>query len=1035
MQRKPSFLSALLAAVFLLAVPSVDAQTVTGRVVQQGTGQPMVGVQVYITGSGIGALTSQNGRYLLLNVPVGTHAITAERIGFRSLTQEVTVTADATVVQDFTIAEEALGLDEIIVTGTPGGTQRRAIGNSVLSVQAADVSASVATQSIQDLMGNRTAGLQFSRVEGSLGTGSAIAIRGNQSFSLASNPLIYVDGIRVNNASDAGPRTNQAEVNVLNDFNPQDIESIEIIKGPAAATLYGTEASAGVIQIITKRGATGAPRFDASIRGGINYMRDPARRMGTRYGCKDTFRPPCREGEGLISYNPYEEANWLIENGEFPWVSKELYQNGPSQSYNLSVRGGTDVVSYFLSGNYDDDVGMIWYNTHKAFRLRANVGVVFNELFSLDVSTGYVDGDTRFMQHVPGQGGEWTDMQWGNGYCQPRINPGAAGCEFTKGFQEHLPSDAEKIRTTREFNRFTGSATLNFTKAWLSSRIVAGLDKGWDENQNMYPLGAGADDSYWQVYREAKYGRVNLYRPITTYMSLDWGATARLALTDAIGTATSVGAQYNVKEENRHGTEAIGLASPLSTTVNQAQPSRSNLIYDFVENKSVGFYVQEELSFNDRIFVTGAVRFDDNSAFGSDLSPEMYPKISATWTLSDESFWNVEQINSLRIRGAFGAAGRQPDAFAGQNQYGVIQGPSGTSALDPVSPGNTSVGPERSTELEVGFDIALLNDRISGDFSWYSRQTKDALLEVPLPPSVGFAGELQRNIGRIDAWGWEASLHTRIYESPAFSFGLDVTGSYTMNEIMELGDFPGTNEIKIGWSYPALTPQRSGHWVVSAEFVPEAQGNYVNSYGDWVRAFCDSGRPLGPTPQHGRMRGGEPVLCSEFDASKPVAWGPSFFTTRFSVTPTITLFNGTLQMHALADGGYGKFAPEGDALWAHRYDNSKVSRTQDDPTFVAWDALGSWDGSSHYDADFWKLREVGIRYLVPESLSSRIGAENASLILSAREVGIIWRRQATTLAGIQLADPEMGYSNNLTGSVQKTTPPLSRMTVEARVSF
>ena len=145
-------------------------------------------------------------------------------------------------------------------------------------------------------------------------------------------------------------------------------------------------------------------------------------------------------------------------------MSKELYQNGPSQSYNLSVRGGTDVVSYFLSGNYDDDEGMIWYNTHEAFRLRANVGVVFNELFSLDVSTGYVDGDTRFMQHVPGQGGEWTDMQWGNGYCQPRINPGAAGCEFTKGFQEHLPSDAEKIRTTREFNRFTGSATLNFTE-------------------------------------------------------------------------------------------------------------------------------------------------------------------------------------------------------------------------------------------------------------------------------------------------------------------------------------------------------------------------------------------------------------------------------------------------------------------------------------------------------------------------------------------------------------------------------------------
>jgi len=1037
------FTHALFAA-FLVALPGLSAQTVTGRVIDQSSGQPLASVQVFVAGSGIGSLTQQNGRFLLVNVPVGIHSLTAERIGYRSVTAEVTVDAGGTTVQDFALSQEALGLDEIIVTGTPGGTQRRAIGNSVLSVSAADITQTVAVNNIQDLMGGRTPGLQFGMSNGQVGSSAPIVIRGVSSFNLGSNPLIYVDGVRVNNSTDAGPqmaltfrdpsgaRQTNGRTNVLNDFNPGDIESIEIIKGPAAATLYGTEASAGVIQIITKRGATGAPQFDMSVRGGANYVRDPAGRLGTKWGCKapasnvGAYSGVCRtEAEGLFSYNPYEEATYSIANGFMDWVTPDLYQNGPSQSYTVSVRGGTDVIRYFLSGNYDSDEGVTYYDNNQVARVRANISVVFNETFSLDFSTGYVDGNSRFGSPAHSQGGIWTNMHFGNGYCWPRISPDNP-CPRTLGFQEHQPTDIAQIESTREYNRFTGSSTLNFTKGWLSSRLIAGVDKGWDENRVYYPIETARSPVY---YPQSQDGYLQLQRPNTEVLSLDWAATARFDLTNAIGSATSVGAQYNRKEYNASGIIATGLASPLSTTPNQAPPSRGTVLYNFIENKSIGFYVQEELSINNRIFLTGAVRFDDNSAFGASLEPEMYPKVSATWTVSDESFWNMELINSLRFRSAWGAAGRQPDAFAGRNQYSVITGPSGTTALDPSQPGNAEVGPERSTELEVGFDIAMLEDRVSGEFSWYNKSTEGALLSVPLPPSVGFSGAMQRNLGQIDSWGWEASLNSDIYQSQAFSFDLRVSGSYTMNEIMTLGNFPGTKNIRIGYPYPNHTER---YLVKEAEFVA-SDGAYRNEFQEEVNGRCDIGVALGSSTQYGRAEGGPLVACSAKD-SEEMLRGHNFPSYRWAVTPSIRLFNNALQIHALFDGAYGRMGVQNH--WPTRgYKNTLYTRTQTNAIFVAQDALRAYDPhGGDYDADFWKLLELGVRYQVPASLASMIGAENASVILSAREVAWLWRRQKTTLSGTNVYDAANGTLDR-SSFVFMNPWPLSSLTAEMRVSF
>ena len=747
--RVPSGFSALVMA-FLLVVPGLGAQqggTVTGRVLDTQRGLPIPAVQVFIANLELGGLTQQNGRYLLQNVPAGTHTLSVSRIGYRTTEVQVTVGGGQTVEQNFTMSEEALALDEIIVTGTAGGTRRRAIGNSVSQVQAADITEVQAIQNVQQLLTGRSGGsLEFQRMPSSVGENSSIMIRGVGSFSLNNQPLIYVDGFRIDNSASLGPPTvdSPGGMSALDDINPADIESVEIIKGPAAATLYGTEASAGVIQIITKRGVEGAPEFTASIRQGINYLPNPRALVGEMWACRNDRVPPaggCHSDSGLFSFNMYDEATKQIAAGLWDWPTKDLYSDGHAQQYDVSVRGGTAAFRYFASGSYQDEQGPVWWNTDEKIRFRANMSVIFSESLSLDFNGSFGQGNNRAAAPVNRDGGLWIDLTGGRGFCLPDINPGA--CATTLGFQEHLPSSVAAVSSTRDFSRFTGGVTLNHTYSdWLTQRFVVGIDNLWETNEQLFPLNPEVTG-----YTETVTGEKLYQRPIRNTRSVDYAATVNLeplpGLLPGFRTSTSVGFQYFESQYENFQNKGFGFASPISTTINQTTAAQLQLTFEDVTNKTVGVYVQEEFSLNDRLFVTGALRFDDNSAFGGDFDFETYPKISGAWVVSEENFWGFDLVNSMRVRAAWGKSGRQPDTFAGQNIYGVITGWAGGVGVAPASPGNPEVGPEVSTEIEVGFDIAVLDDRLSGEFTYYNQKNEDALLDVENVPSVGFPGSVQ----------------------------------------------------------------------------------------------------------------------------------------------------------------------------------------------------------------------------------------------------------------------------------------------------
>src|SRR5690606_36934037 len=260
-----------------------------------------------------------------------------------------------------------------------------------------------------------------------------------------------------------------------------------------------------------------------------------------------------------------------------------------------------------------------------------------------------------------------------------------------------------------------------------------GLDRRWDVNERLYPK----EETIEPVIGQTRQGALDRETPNTMNLSLEYAVNATAQVTPNLRSTTSLGAQYFERRYESLFTNGRSFPAAISRTINQTPITQMSLGYSYIENKSMGFYVQEEVGYNDRLFLTGALRFDDNSAFGANFEAQVYPKISATWVLSEEPFWRISPINSFRLRSAWGKAGRQPNAFAGLNTYTSYRGVGSRTAIGPDAPGNEDVGPEVSTELELGFDIALFDDRISGEFTYYTQKTEGALLNQPVPISTG----------------------------------------------------------------------------------------------------------------------------------------------------------------------------------------------------------------------------------------------------------------------------------------------------------
>jgi TonB-linked SusC/RagA family outer membrane protein len=1000
LRRRLLILASLAIATLRFVGVPVDAHAqaqpgiIVGRVTDARTGDAVGGASLQVEGTRLGAVTGQDGRYRIAGVPSGTRSILVLRLGYSSNRQAVTVAAGATVTHEVGLAPSAVALDQIVVTGTAGETERRSVGNAVSTIDASTEMAKGSPPDIANLLRSRAAGVDIQPISGRLGTGPSIQIRGPSSIGLTNNPLIYIDGVRVNNATNLGPagiaggfgsQGNPVESR-MNDINPSDIESIEIIKGPAAATIYGTEAANGVIQIITKRGASGRAELRTTITGGPMYFRDAEGRVPTNYD---------KDKAGNIV--PWNGVKAMSDSGT------PIFKTGLERHYSTAVVGGVDQLRYYASLGYQNDYGIEPNNLQRDFNAHLNLSTPLGTTTDVSTSLNFIDMSTHLGADVGASA-----LLGAIGGHSLLFPPASLG--FYPGFPAAVPQTLYDNATG--LNRFTGSTTINnqLTR-WFTHRAVLGLDYTDQDDRAIEHFAPPQLAAF--LSPAAAGGRLGQTLRRTTLITADYSGTAKAELSSALVSSTSVGGQFNNSEANQSFLGGQGFpASGVETVSAAAQAAAATQAQTI--NTTIGGYVQEQFAWRDRLFLVGAVRVDNNSSFGQDFKWVTYPKASASWVVSDEPFWKWgNRINALRLRAAYGAAGRQPTAFSALQTFTPVVGPNGTNAITPGGLGNADLRPERGAETEVGFETGLFN-RLSVDFTYYNKTTNNEIVQQRVAPSTGFSGNQLVNLGKVTNNGIE--LETRLQAISRRDFSWEITGNLTtINNTIKSNI---TNAIASAGQYNIVGYPIGGLWsrrVVSADRDPTT--NLATN------VLCDGGA------------GKAPVAC----ASAPFVYiGNPTPSKTFSFGNTL-MFGKSLRLYGLLDGRRGnKVWNQNEEIRCDGLAGAPLCRAnyyplEYSPVYLAEASLSAAVGNTvdqfMDDASFVKLRELSATYFIP---SRFLRVTNPSITFAARELHT-W----TNYRGI---DPEgaaqSSVSNNgATAIDQGVIPPLTRFLVTFNFSW
>jgi TonB-linked SusC/RagA family outer membrane protein len=905
-------------------------------------------------------------------------------VGYRPSRQQVSIGSGETVIATFELEQHVLILDEVIVTGTAGGAQKRTLGNAVGNISTADIVESAPVGDVSQLLNARVPGVVIQPPGGHAAAGARILVRGRSSMSLTSDPLVFVDGVRVDNRMPTSG-TNFNATSALNDFNPRDIESIEIIKGPAAATLYGTEASNGVIQIITKRGQPGRTELGVSITQGVSFQWNPEKHWPVMW-IRDPGDIP-EPGEPGVTLEGDGVWTWNIIKAEQD-RGTPIYRTGHLQGYGVNVSGSSDVLGYYAAGNFDRIQGTVGPDNKSSFAGRLNLNASPHSTVDLRTNFALISSSADIPPHQLKR--------------NALINRPATRNTPRRGFltAPHEVWAASELRT-QNVTRATGGLEIRHNPfSWLSHRLQTGVDINHLENINLIPKLGPDNAQFFSEQYSAGSKEVDLSDVLTT--TVDYSATATAPVWESLESSFTTGFQYYRSFRKLFNQEGREFPSASVTSIAGAAIRLGS--EDQVENVTVGLFVQEQLAWKNRLFLTGAVRFDDNSAFGENFELVTYPKVSGSWVVSEEPFWNVPMVNLLRLRAAYGESGLQPEAFAALRTFEPITGQGGSPAVTPQFVGNPDLGPERAREIEVGFEAGLLRDRLQIDFTYFYQRTRDAIVLRDIAPSSGFYREQFVNLGELENQGLELGVNGRAIDRSDLALDLQLNFSNVANKVLDVG-IEGQDFISLG--------SRTRH-----------QEGYP-AYGIFTRRVVSAERGPDGTPINILCDGGPGVPAVDCVGAPQFYEGQSDPKVEGSFTTTVTLMN-RLTVSSLVDFklGHKRWMSH---LWCPGAlaceDETLPERF--DVVYAAKSYLGITDEERWVmDQSFAKLREVSLRYVLPESWSQRFGADRVIVSVAGRNLHT-WA--PSELLGL---DPENG-----TASSQNELPTPTQLVMKLDLTF
>ncbi len=963
--------TALLAALgLILAAPGSAQQAgiVTGRVTDTRSGAPVSSAQVFVVDTQLGTLTDAEGNYRIANVGAGQRQIRVINIGFRSETQTVSVVPGQTARADFQLAVSAIALDEIIVTGTAGRQDRRAQAASVSSVSAATIREVAPVSNVASLLQARTTGVSISSASGTSGGGQRIRLRGSASISLSNEPLLIIDGVRADNRVRQIYNVGGQATSRLNDINPDDIESIEIVKGPAAATLYGADASAGVIQIRTKRGQSGAG-FTQTIsyeQAVIQNVWDPPSNWAS-CSASAVANPTSKLCYGqapgtLVSDNPLERYG--------------VFKDGDLKTLNWSGRGGGQAYGYYLSFSGEQEQGILPNNSYDRYTGRVNFDFTPRENLKIEWSMGLGRAITKSPRND-------NDIY---GYLGGTLlgNPTTVGQEYPAGRDGWYAYNRQvralsSILTEDNSARITPVFTVTYTPfPWFRNRFNAGIDMTRTEAKQFWPK----NDSTWFGSADYNSGQISHARENRDEITIDYLGSVRRDFYEGLVADMAFGFQAISRRTDLTNATGIGLTTNSANSINAAARTTGGQQYS--EEKEGGVFSQLDLAWRDRLYLQLGGRLDKNSAFGEEAKTFFNPKVGLSYVLSEEDFYPETMRNvfsTLRLRSVWGSTGRSPGSGASLTTFEsapfAITSTSVASGVLPDNPGNKELKPERGVEIELGMDAGLFNERLGLEVTYYSKTSKDLILERPLPPSLGFGDDPLVNIGELKNSGLEVALNAQVLNLDNFAWDARLNVTTNKNEVTDLGDVPafGTTT-RVVEGYPAY-----GWWTQTIRSFDVAGDKAIVS---------DTMEYVGPP---------NPTLEGNFNSTF------TFFNAlrvyvQFDFMDNYFMYNNTDQFRERQfgqgerwvrrnDPSFGLSDEERLARFGPFWSETGAPCVATNPSATTCPVLPSAVNGKYYqDASHIRFREISVSYTVPRDLAQKVGATGAVLTVGGRNLAV-----------------------------------------------
>ena len=752
--------------------PPID---VKGKIVND-KGEPLAGVSIRLRNSNIGTATDNDGLFQL-SVPDESAVLEITYVGYNRKT--VTVGKNKEIAVALTLEDKKL--EDVVVIGY--GTQRQKdLTGSVSAVSNKDFNQGVVLSPQQSIQG-KLAGVNISQNSGKPGGSNTVRIRGGTSLTSSNDPLYVIDGVPIsNNAGVAQANINnygidifdQEPTNPLMTLNPDDIESITVLKDASATAIYGSRAANGVIVVTTKKGSSGKARVSVGVSGGITKVAGTLDVLSA-----DQYRQAAKD-LGLTIDDKGANTDW----------QDEVYRTGYAQDHYLSMSGGSDKTVYRASLGYGNQQGVMLASDLKRTNARININhALLNDRLTFDLRVNY--GQT-FSKQAPISNTVGSEFGTSMNYEALVFNPTYPVYDpngnyyFVPPYRVNPVSYSDQVLDQVTNNRFIGnlSTTLKIVKP-LSVNVSLGYTNqninrnSFISKSNLLGQGSGG---YASVQKLEDYSRL-----IETIIRYDqrFGKHGIEAL-------AGYSWQYFVNEGDRTSAQGF-LSDEFKWYSLQAASTISSVSTFKGSNTLVSFYSRANYNYDDRFLVTGTVRRDGSSRFGSGNKWGVFPSGSVAWRISRENFFQVKPVSDLKIRVSYGETGNQEIGnlnsitTLGATTTGYIVGGTRITTVLPQQYANPNLKWEQTGQFDAGIDFALFEGRLRATVDYYVKKTTDLLLRIPVPSPTAVSTQLA-NVGSVQNKGVEIDIAGRIIDKADFKWQSSFNISFNKNKVLSLSN-------------------------------------------------------------------------------------------------------------------------------------------------------------------------------------------------------------------------------------------------------